>query len=502
MALARNAAFNLLGAGLPALLTLVTLPIIVGHLGTTDFGVLALVTAIVGYFSLLDVNVTAGSTKYVAEFRARGETEALAATVSFGLAVYLVIGLVGAALLYGCADPLVSRVFSVPAERHALAADATRVAALGFLFGQVQAYLNSLPGALMRYDVSGRIEAAFGTALPLLSVALLQAGFGLLELVWLRVAGAALQSLVLFWALRRLLPGLRPRWPERALRRSLLGFSGWAFLSRVAAVTYAHVDKLVIGARIGVSSLTYYVVPTTLANRVMGLVQRLSGVMFPHASAMAAAQRHEQLAQHYVDGTRYLFFLTGSMASTLALLASPLLSVWLGPDFARAGSAVMVMIVLGSWIDSMTNLPSLVNDGLGHPRISGSFAIARAVTGLALIVVGVGLFGIEGAAGAHLLASVIGTVAFVGYVHGRTVPVRVGRLLREAWAPVAAALLPVATLAWLLAPLARRGWPELAGALALIGCGIAVSGVAFVLRPEHRAVLVHGLRTMTARPGR
>jgi O-antigen/teichoic acid export membrane protein len=494
LALARNAAFNFMGAGLPALLTVVTLPVIVSHLGTTDFGVLALVTAIVGYFALLDINVTAGSTKYVAQFAEQKDRASLDATVCFGFAIYATIGVVGLLLLFTFAEPLVTHVFSVPPERHAVAADAVRVAALGFLLGQVQAYLQSLPGALMRYDVSGRIEAAFGSLLPLLSVALLLLGGGLVELVWLRVAGAGLQIVVLVLALRRLLPGIVPSWPEPALRRALLAFSGWAFLSRMAAVTYTHADKLIIGARIGVSSLTYYVVPTTLGNRVMGLVQRLSGVMFPHASAMAAAQRHEDLARHYVAATRYMFFVSGAIALTLALLSRPLLTHWLNAEFARLGGLVMVLIALGQWVDSMTNLPSLVNDGLGHPRVSGLFALGRALLGLVLIVVGVSWFGIEGAAGAHLAASLLGSGAFLFYVHGRTVPVPLSRLLREAWAPVLAALALPALLAWALAPIALRGWPELLGALLLLALAFGASGGVFVLRPEHRRALIAGLR--------
>ena len=48
MTLARNAGFNLLGAAAPAFLNIVTLPYILGSLGAADFGLLMLVTAIVG----------------------------------------------------------------------------------------------------------------------------------------------------------------------------------------------------------------------------------------------------------------------------------------------------------------------------------------------------------------------------------------------------------------------------------------------------------------------
>ena len=488
MALARNAAFNFLGAAVPAFLSLATIPYILARLGAADFGLLMLVTAIVGYFALLDISVTAGSTKFVAQYNATGDHGQVHATASFGLVVYTCIGVVGMLALLLFAEVLVVRVFSIPPERSAAAVLAVRVAALGFLSGQVQAYLQSLPGALMRFDVSGRIEAAFGTALPLLTVLVLSLGHGLVAVVVLRVAMSLVQIAVLCAALRRLLPGFGFAWPTPALRRQLLGFSAFAFLSRVAALTYAHADKLLIGARVGVVALSYYAVPATLANRVMSLVARLSGVMFPHASALAAAGRTDDLRRHYLLASRYLFFINGAIALTLAALAGPILATWLNPEFARMGSSVMVMIALAQWVDSLTNLPSLVNDGLGHPHITGLFAISRAVVGFAFIAVGIANAGIEGAAAGHLLASAVMGTAFLVWVHGRTVPATLAALVRQAYAAPLAAMVPVAAFMLWARPWAV-GWTGLLGVAGGAGLLFATLGWWVVVLPQHRRAM-------------
>lgn len=493
MALARNAAFNLLGAAVPAFLSIATLPYIVGKLGAADFGLLMLVTAIVGYFALLDISVTAGSTKYVAQYNATGDHAQVHATASFGLVIYACIGMVGMIGLLLFAEPLVTRVFSVPADRLAAAVLAVRVAALGFLLGQVQAYLQSLPGALMRYDISGRIEASFGTLVPLLTVAVLALGHGLVAVVALRVVMSAVQTAVLCVVLRKLLPSWRFAWPDPALRGQLLGFSAYSFLSRVATLTYAHADRLLIGARVGVVALSYYAVPATLANRVMALVSRLSGVMFPHASALAAAGRIDDLRRHYLLASRYLFFVNGAIGLTLACLAAPILATWLTPEFARQGSAVMAMIALAQWVDSLTNLPSLLTDGLGHPRTTGLFAISRAVLGFSLIASGIAQAGIVGAAAGHLLASLVMSTAFLLWVHGRTVPVSLGALLRQAYLAPLVALLPVAAFMLWAQPHAH-GWPTLLSIVACAGLLFAILGWYLVVSPHHRDAISARLR--------
>jgi len=497
MTLARNAAFNLMGAALPAALSLLTIPYIVHSLGTDDFGLLTLVTAIVGYFALLDVNLTAGSTKYVSQFQAVGDHRQLQQTVCFGLMIYAVIGALGMVGLYLFAQPLVRGVFSVPANRQVTGIAAVQVAALGFAIGQIQAYLQSLPGAMMRFDISGRIEAVFGTAVPLLTVALLSQGMGLVELVMLRVVASALQVGVLVWALGRLMPGFKLGWPQPDLRAKLLGFSAYAFLSKLATLTYAHADKLLIGNRVSVTAVAYFSVPSTLANRVMGLVFRLSGVMFPHASALAAAGRIDELRRHYLLGSRYLFFINGGIALLLAALAEPLLRLWMGSEFADRGAQVMVLVALAQWVDSLTNLPSLVNDGLGHPRVSGGFALIRALVGLLMIVVGVNFYGIVGAASAHLVASVVMSAAFLLYVHGRTVPVRLTDLVRQGFAGPLAVLVPLGLLSVLLAPWAVT-WQRLCGLILLLFLFGLAAGWLVVLVPGHRQQVLRRLGRQSA----
>ena len=113
--LARNAWSNLLGAAVPALVMLGTVPLVVRGLGEAGYGVYSLVTAIVGYFAVIDINLTAGSVKYIAQHRANGDARQVAETLSFGLATYVAIGLLGALGIWLSAAWLIEAVFAVPA---------------------------------------------------------------------------------------------------------------------------------------------------------------------------------------------------------------------------------------------------------------------------------------------------------------------------------------------------------------------------------------------------
>lgn len=488
MGLLRGAAFNLLGAAVPALLAVLTVPLVVGYLGQEDYGLLMLVTSIMGYFALIDINVTAASTKFVAQHHAQGAQRQMHQTVSFGLLIYVGIGLVGGAALWTFATPLATEVFKVSPARQSDAIRALEWAALGFFIGQVQVYVQSLPGALGRYDLAGSVEAGFGTLLPLLTVGLLMLGGGLVELIWLRIVLGSVQALgVLAWLLGR----MKLRWarPDGDTRRSMLSFSAFAFLSRFAALSYSHGDKLIIGAVVGAAPLTLFAVPAMLVNRVMALLFRLAAVLFPHASQLAAQNRMAELETAYFNAARYLSFLNGATALLLATLAPAILTVWMGPGFATTSAAILTLMALAQWSDSLTHVPSLVNDGLGHPRVTGLFALARALLGLGLIALGVSQAGIAGAAWAHLAASLLMGAAFVAFVHGRSLPFPLRRWLGQALLKPTLALLPGAAIGWLLRGWAGQGWLPLIASAAAVAFAYAAAGWWLVVTPEHRAAL-------------
>jgi O-antigen/teichoic acid export membrane protein len=460
--LVRNAFANLLGAAIPAAVALATVPLIVRGLGDAGYGVYALITAIVGYFAIIDINVTAGSVKHIAAHWAQGgqqgeATDGIDQTITFGLLVYSTLGLVGGVAVFASAPWLVHGVFSVPAALTVTATAALKLAAAGFLVGQLQSYLDSVPQSLLRYDSSARLDVLFGSVVPVATVLVLLLGGGLVQVILLRLVASSVHCVLLWRTIRRLLPAWRLRWPVRPLRRSLLHFSAYACLNRFAAMSYAYADKLMIGALVGVAGLAVYAVASTLANRLLGLTGRLASVLFPAASALAASNELPRLVHIYLKASRYLTFINGAMLLLVAVFAEPILRYWMSAEFAQRGATVLAVMALSQFIDAMTALPSLVNDGMGHPAVTGGFAMARALLGLATVYVGVLAGGIEGAAWGHLAASTLMTTVFLRYVHGRTVPVKLRAVVAGAYLPGILGLLAIAFLAVLAQSVATQG---------------------------------------------
>jgi len=256
------------------------------------------------------------------------------------------------------------------------------------------------------------------------------AGGGVAGVIAARVAISLVNALYLMWLVRQLEVTLAFRWPRRDVRQGLTSFSAYAYLSKLAATLHQHGDKLIIGALAGPVALAFYTVPVTLASRILGLSYRMSSVVYPRASALAASECMHELRPMYLGAMRYVTYLNLAALGLMVLAGDEFLRRWVGEAFVVQGYPVLVLMTVALLFDSLTNLPSLVNDALGHPRITGRFALARGLIGVGLVYVGTVGAGVIGAAVAHLVAAGVMSTLFLLFVHGRTVPIPFADMMR------------------------------------------------------------------------
>jgi O-antigen/teichoic acid export membrane protein len=486
MSLLRSGVYNLAGALLPAVVLFVTIPVIVHRLGAEAYGALVLITSIVGYFGILDVNAHAGTVKYVAEHHARTEDDRVAQVVTTGALLHAALGLTGACLLWVLAPWLVDVVFRFDLGWRAEALAALRWSAVAFVVGQLQQWLQSLPQALQRYDITGRLDALFGTLIPLATLVAVLAGGALVAIVVVRLVLSGLHALLLARAVSALLPALRPARPDGVTVRALAAFSTWSWLQRLAALTTANADKLLIGAQQSVLALAAYVIPYTLCSRVFGLLYRLQQAVFPLSSALAASGNLAALKGSSVRLQRCTLYLNVALCLLCALFAKELLHYWLHGQPSDASALVLVLVSYTLMADSLTHVPSLVNDGLGRPRLTATAALLRAGIGLAAAAAALTWGDIVWLAASQLLVSVAMALGFLRVVHRRSLPWTLGEVARPVYALNAAVLaVGTALLLWrwhgpVLDPLA------FALALGVASALLAVVGWRLVLQGDER----------------
>ncbi|RJO61671.1 hypothetical protein C4544_02105 [candidate division WS5 bacterium] len=429
-----NSIYNLLGWLLPLIVNFLTVPLVVRMLGNDSYGILMLFTAVIGYFSIIDINLTAGSMKYISEYYAKGDEKSLNEVLTLSLWGYVIIGIFGAAIMYLSVDWFLMDLLKVPQDLKVAARVVFQLASVGFFLNLVQKYLSSIPQSIHRFDVSAKIEAGFGVALMVLTVVMLYMGFELSGVVVLRVLILVFNCVAIFMAVKKIMPfACFNSRVSGDIVRKMKTFSGYSFLSSAATSITANFDRLVIGSVISSAAVTFYSIPFMLVARLMTVSQRLSMVLFPVASEIGALGKREDIYRIYIKMNRHVFFLNIALTAVICLFSKQILSIWMGDEFAQKTYVILILISLGYFADTLTNLPSLVNDGFNFPQITGFFALARAIVGVVALLFGTIHYGLIGAATAYLLSSYTVGILFLLYVHKKTIKLSLWTVVRDAF---------------------------------------------------------------------
>jgi O-antigen/teichoic acid export membrane protein len=441
---ARNIGWNFASQIWLVLLGVAITPYVVHRLSVETYGLFALLLAFTAYFAMLDLGFGFAATKYLAEFRARGDTEAVQRIASTSLTVYLVLAVLGGIGL-AALSPLLLHVLAVPEALRALAQTAFLVASLAFSLTMVLQALQAFPNALQRMDLTTRRTLLFATASSGGIVAVLAAGRGLLAVLAVQAAVNAVAVAAFYLLARRLLPevSLRPGF-DRATFRMLSRFSLLKFANNVSTNTVMQVDKVLVGALLSIGAVGFYVVPLQLAQRLTTAVSAVSIAFLPAASALHGRADRARLDELYLRATKVVALLGLPLASLLVVFAHPLLQYWIDERFADHGALALQVLAIGYGINIFSTIPAITSDSLGRPGVTAGFSVASAALNVTLSLVLIPLYGILGAALAIAINSAALVPYFLWYVHRHVLDLPVATVLRRSLAAPAAA----AVLSW------------------------------------------------------
>ena len=432
--IAKNSLYNVVGWLLPAIVQLVSVPYIVKNLGYDSYGIWTLVMAVMGYFAFLDMNMLKGGIRYLAEYDGKKDTKRANQVANFGLLAYLAIGLIGMLVIAACVDTLLLNMLKIPIELKEMARATLYMASLGFLFLMMQNYLLSIPKALHRFDISNKIEMTFTVGSILLTVCLLYMGYGLLEVVIGRLLANFACILIAYRSINKVMPYYKfTPTIDKEIIKKVSSYSLVSFAGRIGMTTTSYANTFVAGSLIGTSAITIFTVPFMLVERIMNISSRLSMVIFPIASELGSQSKHDELIVIYRKMTKYIFNINIFLTLMICLFSLEIMTLWMGQEFAEKSTLILILVSIGFLFNTTTGLPSLVNDGIGHPKVTSIFAFIHGAVSVTLLIIFGQLYGLNGIAFGYCMASILMAIVFNIYVHVRVIDVSWIEIIRTSY---------------------------------------------------------------------
>ncbi len=444
-------------AGILILLT----PFVVSRLGSTGYGIWALIGSLTGYFGLLDFGVRAAVVKYVAEFEAKEETESLHDTISAAMTFFSTMGILAFVASIGMAFWALP-VLNIPRSFLGTAQGALLLTGVGLLVGFPAGVLANVLEGFQRYDylslarITGDLSRAVGTVVVLL------AGFGLIGLAVLSVGVQVVLALVLYYLVQHRTPGVH--WQVTAQRvaiRRIFRFSAWSYLTDVATVVCFKIDEVVISLFMAVSSVTPYAVCAKLARSLEIIVAPMTRLFFPMASALDTKGDVPRLQQILILGTKYSIGIALPVCTLLLFSGGWILSVWMGAEFVVFKPILNVFLSI-YLVNAARMTADWILAGTGRLKFVAAMAILEAGANLVLSVFLVGRLGLVGVAIGTLVPIALNALCVTIPFVCRSLQLPVATLLQRGILPPIMATLPIAGL-FLIA----RGLGELEGGVTL-----------------------------------
>lgn len=409
----RNTVYNLLGFGIPFLVSLIAFPPLVAGLGMERMGVILLSWSIVGYFNLFDVGVSRTTTKYVAEHIAAGRREAMPPLIWSALAMLLALGLAAMALWYLAIPWLVDNLLRIPADLLEETRAAFALLAVSIPMLMLTAGIRGVFEGEQRFGLINAIKTPASIANYLLPLAVLPFTVRLDIIVLVLVCG---RLLVLLAHAYFLLAGdralRRPHFLPGSELRRMLAYGGWMTVSRVISPIMVYLDRFFIGALLGLAAVTYYTTPFELVGRLLILSQSFIAVLFPAMSAMAGDDA--RLARVSAATMRATLLAFIPLTVLIVAGAKPFLRYWLGEDFAGESALVLQLLAVGLLLNALAQIPFTAIQARGRTDLTAWVHLAELPVYIALLIFCLGQFGIAGAALAWTLRMVLDLILLQG----------------------------------------------------------------------------------------
>lgn len=409
LTIAKNSVANLIRFAVSVLAAALLPPFLTRRLSHDMYAAWVLILQLSAYAAIFELGLQTAISKFVAQHHATDDHEGTSSVVSTATAL-----LIGSAALALAA--VVILVWQVPHLFAQLTPALVHQVRLGILLVGGATAL-ALPTTALASSFQGvqrySIPMVIGGASQLLStLAILIAVFrhGSLIVMGACVAVITLTAgLVQIVAWRKYLAHIRitVSGVTRRMTRTILAYCASMSVWTFAMLLVSGLDTVIVG-HFDFKQTGFYAVAASLTNFVILTAGAVFGPLLPAASQLAAVGDRAGVASLTLRSTRFCAVLLVVTGLPLLLYGEPILSLWVGPDYARNSILFLEILTIANMIRLCALPYSLIVLGNGRQRDGWIAAIGEGVINLTASIALAYRFGAIGVAMGTLIGAVFG----------------------------------------------------------------------------------------------
>jgi O-antigen/teichoic acid export membrane protein len=266
----KNTVFGILATLFQVGTRLITVPIIIYHLGLGGYGIWSIIMTTAVYLRFGSTGIKGAFQKYVAEATGDGNYETASTLLSTGTVLMAMLSFAGLIPVVIFSRQLAVSA-GVPPEFLRDSSWAFSVLALTMLFSNSGAAYEAIVLGGHRIDLVRQINSVLSVAEAFAIVAFLHMGFGLFALSSVMSASELIHLICCYIASRRVVPQVHVavRFMSKKVLRELIRFAGSYQLLNFLQLTYGAIVPVVVLRAYGADSAGVFAVASRLAQPVL-----------------------------------------------------------------------------------------------------------------------------------------------------------------------------------------------------------------------------------------
>jgi len=383
----RNGFINFLSLLVPAILMIVSMPLLTRWLGIETFGLWLICSTLLGLFGLLDFGLKETAITFIPKFLARNDAEGLESHIRSLFFLNLVIGLCSSILLFGVAKYAAIDVFGVSPDNAADTISAFRILAVGILPSLAINILSAIAMGYQQFHLSSALIVGRNILTTLGTLCFAALTGHLAPVIVFSVCASWFFLVVGLIGLHRVIP-MRElfRLPSFEDFREVFSFGSLSFLANLSLLAMGVFDKIFIGALLGPMAVAFYSVPLSLVAKLEQVLVKFAQAILPRFSEVSAQGDGVSGGRNNIYDLSFsaTVFISIGLGVGLIVLSEPLLTLWMGVDFCENSVWILRGLVLGYMFKMFNVVPSFI---LYSMRMPAKIAIAYSISGITYLLI-------------------------------------------------------------------------------------------------------------------
>ncbi len=490
MSLKNNVLANYFGQGWTALMGLAFIPLYIRYLGVEAWGLVAFMSMLQAWLTLLDLGLTPTLSREMARFQA-GEhsTQSIRDLLRSLELIFGGVAVAVASIVWLLAPWVASQWFT--AARLPLGTVSQAVASMGLVLAArmlEQVYRGAVQGLQRQVWLNGA-QAIVATVRWAGAVVVLMYLANSIEAFFVWQGVVSVLSVILMarqtylWLPRSARSG---RFDRAALVR-IRPFAAGVAATTLLVLLLTQVDKLLLSKLVPLEEFGYYALAASVSGALYFLISPVATAASPRMAELVSQGQVQLIIDTYHGASQWLAAILIPAALVMASFAQPLLLTWTGNlGLALRAAPLLSLLALGTLCNGLMNVPYLTQLAYGWSGFAARVNMVAVCLIVPAILWSVPRFGAIGAAWAWLALNAGYVLVSIHFMHVRLLRGEKRRWFRDAVIqPLGVGAVIVLTLRGLI----ELPHERIAAAATLIGITVFVTGVVFLSMPIPRARL-------------